>query len=94
MKASRLNANRDDPRFPAIAVAGEPIGIAVSRRARLLGASALAGGALRGLAIAAGMVTAFGAAPALAQCFSDAGGTLSGSCAAAAATGASPPRSA
>jgi len=41
-----------------------------------MGASAIAGGALRGLAIvagAAGMATAFGAAPASAQCFS---GTL------------------
>jgi hypothetical protein len=42
---------------------------AAARRAGLLATSALAGGALRGVA-AAGLVAAFGAAPALAQCFS------------------------
>src|SRR5262245_15834770 len=56
-------------------------------RARLLGASAIAGGALRSLA-AVGMVTGFGAAPALAQCFSGAAGNLlTASCEHAAATG-------
>src|SRR5262249_56825035 len=51
-----------------IAVAREAISsIPVSRRTRLMGASAIAGGALRSLAIAAGVVTVFGAAPAFAQ---------------------------
>ena len=44
--------------------------------AGIMGASAIAGGALRGLAIAAGIVTVFGATPAAAQCFSGTGGTL------------------
>src|SRR5262245_3618814 len=42
-------------------------------RAGLLGTSALSGTGLRGLAVAAGVVTAFGASPALAQCFSGLG---------------------
>ena len=51
-----------------------------------MGESALTGGALRGLAIAAGMVTVFGGAPAFAQCLSTAAG-FNGGCAAATATG-------
>jgi hypothetical protein len=62
VKAGKLNANQSTPRVRDIAVAGEATDIPVSRRARLMGASALAGGAWRGLAIAAGMVTVFGAA--------------------------------
>src|SRR5256884_7909644 len=53
---------------------------------RLMGASAIAGGPLRGLAAAAGMVTVFGGTPALAQCASTNTG-FTGTCAAAAATG-------
>src|SRR5262245_57613575 len=59
-----------------------------SSRARLMGASALAGGALRGLAVAAGMVTVFGSAPASAQCFSGlVGNLLTANCDITAATG-------
>jgi hypothetical protein len=59
-----------------VAAACKPIEMAGGRRARLLVASALAGGALRGLAIAAGMVTVFGAAPAFAACTSGATGNI------------------
>src|SRR5258708_13007267 len=45
-------------------------------RAGLLGTSALSGAGLRGLAVAAGLATASGASPALAQCFSGVGGNL------------------
>jgi hypothetical protein len=89
MKTGKRDANRNGSRGDDVAAPHESICIPLSRRARLMGASALAGGALRGLAVAAGMVTVFGGAPAFAQCSSNAGGTLSGSCAAAAATGAS-----
>ena len=71
MKTGKLKANPRTARVYDIAVGCE-ISIPVSRRARLMGASAIAGGALRGLAVAAGMVTVFGASPALAQCFSGA----------------------
>src|SRR5262249_1441778 len=60
-----------------MAVAREAISsIPVSRRARLMGASAIPGGALRGLAIVSGMGTVVGASPALAQGFSGAAGVL------------------
>src|SRR5262245_51537429 len=76
MGRGKLEANPG----PDIAVACQAIENAGSQRARLMGASALAGGALRGLAVAAGMVAAFGGAPARAQCFVNAVGTLSGPC--------------
>ena len=57
MKTRRIKATL---RVHDIAVAGASTGISISLRARLMGASAIAGGALRGLAIAAGMVTVFG----------------------------------
>src|SRR5262249_29532111 len=66
MKNTRTNANLHGQGVDQVADRGKPIDIAGSRRARLMGASALAGGALRGLAIAAGMATVFGAAPAFA----------------------------
>src|SRR5262249_45258852 len=78
-----------------IAVAREAISsIPLSpRRPRLMGASAIAGGALRSLAIAAGVVTVFGAAPAFAQVGCQSAATdLSagaGGCLATAATGGS-----
>src|SRR6266508_6791467 len=78
MKTDRRNATQTGSPVYDIAVGCEAISIPVSRRARLLGASALAGGALRGLAIAAGMVTALGATPALAQCFSGTPGVIDG----------------
>jgi YadA head domain repeat (2 copies) len=89
VRTRTVKAVHNRSRIHDIAVANEPIGIPISRRARLMGASALAGGALRSLAVAAGMAAVFGAAPAMAQCSSNAGGTLSGAgaCAAAAATG-------
>src|SRR6185369_4857192 len=46
------------------------------RRTRLLASSVLTGGTLRDLAVAAGMMTALGISPALAQCFSGAGSNL------------------
>src|SRR5262245_54191680 len=55
-------------------------------RAALLGSSALAGGTLRGLALATGMVVAFGASPAFAQCYSTMTG-LAGDCTAVVPTG-------
>ena len=64
---TRINPNLRGPQASDVAVGGKPIKVAGNRRARLMGASALAGGALRGLAIAAGMVTIFGAATARAQ---------------------------
>src|SRR5437899_3043566 len=45
-------------------------------RAGLLATSALSAAGLRGVAVAAGMVTVFGAAPALAQCLSGTVGNL------------------
>src|SRR5437588_9079455 len=58
-------------------------------RAGLLASSALAGGTLRGLALATGVVAAVGVSPALAQCFSGTGGVLNtAACEHAAATGA------
>jgi hypothetical protein len=62
VKKGKLKGNPSRPFVRDIAVACEATDIPVSRRARLMGASALAGGAWRGLAIAAGMVTVFGAA--------------------------------
>jgi hypothetical protein len=44
----------------------------LNRRARLLASSMLCGGTLRGLAAAAGMMTALGVSPAFAQCYSTA----------------------
>jgi hypothetical protein len=64
---TRINANLRGPQASDVAVGSKPIKIAGNRRARRMGASALASGALHGLAIAAGMVTIFGAAPARAQ---------------------------
>jgi hypothetical protein len=87
MTAGTSNANRRCAHLHHGAAAGESIDMPLSRRARLLGASALAGGALRSLAIAAGMVTVFGAAPAFAQCRSTDTG-FTGTCAATAAIGA------
>jgi hypothetical protein len=88
VKTGKPNANQSTPRVRDIAVACEATDIPVSRRARLMGASALAGGALRGLAVAAGMVTVFGGAPAFAGCQSSATDLSAGtSCAATASTG-------
>src|SRR3954468_8100609 len=57
-------------------------------RALLLASSMLTGGTLRSLAAAAGMMTALGVSPALAQCFSGAGAVLdTAACEHAAATG-------
>ena len=87
VRTRTVKAVHNRSRIHDIALANEPIGIPISRRARLMGASAIAGGTLRGLAVAAGMVTVFGGAPALAQCASTNTG-FTGTCAAAAATGA------
>src|SRR5260370_33768432 len=78
-RTSHASQNRSCVRD--LAVADEPVGIPISRRAGLMGASALAGGGLRGLAIAAGMVAVFGGAPAFAACCSTNTGTP-GTCAA------------
>src|SRR5436309_5435862 len=86
VRTRTVKAVHNRSRIHDIALANEPIGIPISRRARLMGASAIAGGTLRGLAVAAGMVTVFGGAPALAQCASTNTG-FTGTCAAAAATG-------
>src|SRR5947207_5480240 len=56
-------------------------------RARLLAGTVLTGGTLRSLAAAAGMMTVLGVSPALAQCFSGAGGVLNTAACDAAATG-------
>ena len=89
MTAARCKAHRRGSHVDHVAVVDEAVSTPLSRRARLMGATALAGGALRGLAIAAGIVTLFGGAPALAQCFSGTGGTLlSAACNVTAATGA------
>src|SRR5690349_11629067 len=54
----------------------------------LLASTMLNGGTLRSLAVAAGMMTAFGVSPALAQCFSGTGGVLdTAACEHTAATG-------
>ena len=59
------------------------------RRARLVASSILCGGTLRGLAVAAGMMTVAGISPAFAQCFSGIGGNIAGAgCTVTAATGA------
>jgi trimeric autotransporter adhesin len=88
VETGKLNANQSTPRVHDIAVAREAICIPLSRRARLMGASAIAGGALRSLAVAAGMVTVFGGAPAFAGCQSSATDLSAGtSCAATASTG-------
>jgi hypothetical protein len=88
MKTRRVNANRDDPRVHDIAVTGESPRIPISRRTRLMGASAVAGGALRGLAVGTGMMMAVGGTPAFAQvpalpCFSGLPGALVTTCQAA-----------
>src|SRR5262249_55667001 len=88
MKTTRINANSHGPQADHVAVTCKPIDIAGSRRARLMGASAIAGGALRGFAIAAGMVTVFGTSPVLAQCQST-DTNFSGTCAATASGPAS-----
>jgi hypothetical protein len=83
--------------FVSDQTAGGGTSILLSRRARFMGASAIAGGVLRSLAVAAGMVTVFGSSPASAQCFSGAvpPGTLLGlECQITAAPAAAPPRSA
>ena len=76
MKTGKLEAEPHGSQVHDIAIADEAINTPVSRRARLMGASALAGGTLLGLAIAAGVATVFGASPAAAQCFSGTGGNL------------------
>src|SRR5260221_6541296 len=53
MKTAASRGSQNRPRVRDLALAGESIDMPLSRRARLLGASALAGGALRSLAIAA-----------------------------------------
>src|SRR5260370_16643368 len=53
MKTAASRGSQTRPRVRDLALAGESIDMPLSRRARLLGASALAGGALRSLAIAA-----------------------------------------
>ena len=68
MRTRTSHASQNRARVRDLAVADEPVGVPISRRAGLMGASALARGALRSLAVAAGMATVFGAAPAAAQC--------------------------
>jgi trimeric autotransporter adhesin len=88
MRMGKLDAEPEGSRVDEVAIAGESISISGSQRARLMGASALAGGALRGLSIAAGMATAFGATPAAAQCASGATGNITtAACDVTAATG-------
>src|SRR5262245_16656517 len=87
MTAARRKAHRRDSHVDHVAVVDEAVSTTLSRRARLMGASALAGGALHGLAIAAGIVTVFGASPAFAQCYSTMTG-LAGDCTAVVPTGA------
>jgi hypothetical protein len=70
MKTTRINATSLGPYVNHVAAAHKPIEIAGNRRARLMGASAIASGGLRSLAAAAGMMTALGASPVLAQCLS------------------------
>ena len=70
MQARKRKADPRGSQIDSIEIAGETIGIPLSRRARLMGASALASGAMRGLAAAAGLAAVFGASPALAQCAS------------------------
>jgi hypothetical protein len=67
MRIGALNARPDGSRVRELAIADQATGISGSRRARLMSASALAGGTLRCLAVAAGMVTIFGT-PAAASC--------------------------
>jgi autotransporter adhesin len=67
MKTRRINAHPLGLHVDHVSVACKPIEIAGGPRVRLLGVSALAGGALRSLAIAAGVVTIFDGAPAFAQ---------------------------
>src|SRR5262249_56016523 len=63
------SSKANNPRRHDSGLAAPPfIDVSVGRRARLRGASALAGGALRGLAAAAGMAATLGAAPAFAGC--------------------------
>src|SRR5262245_22869620 len=89
MTAARWKAHRRGSHVDHVAVVDEAVSTPLSRCARLMGAIALAGGALRGLAIAAGIVTVFGASPAVAGCQSSATDLSAGtSCAATASTGA------
>jgi hypothetical protein len=53
VRTRTVKAVHNRSRIHDIAVVNEPIGIPISRRARLMGASAIAGGTLRGLAVAA-----------------------------------------
>src|SRR5260370_9313452 len=52
MKTAASRGSQNRPRVRDLALAGESIDMPLSRRARLLGASALAGGAFPSLAIA------------------------------------------
>jgi hypothetical protein len=85
MVTGRVDAGRAGWGAGPIAAGDDTCAVRVNRRARLMGASAMAGGALS-LAIAAGVVTVFGGAPAAAQCASTNTG-FTGSCTAT-ATGA------
>src|SRR5262245_32067206 len=96
MKTGKFGAGPAGPHPRNIAIGHESISTPTSRRGRLMAGSALAGGALRYLAVAAGMATVLGASPALAQfgCQSAANDlSAGGNCTATAATGANPPRS-
>ena len=77
MKTGKLNGQPEGSDVRIVAVADGVIGCPGNRRARLMSASALAGGTLRYLAVAAGMVTVFGT-PAAGQipCVSNILGTL------------------
>src|SRR5262245_36820522 len=65
MRTKKLPTKSNGSQVHKVAITGEAISIPLSRRARLMGTSAIAGRAWRGFAIAAGMVTVFGAAPML-----------------------------
>jgi len=58
MKTAASRGSQNRPRVRDLALVGESIAMPLSRRARLLGVSALAGGTLRSLAIAAAGLTA------------------------------------
>ena len=78
----RVDAARAGWGAGPIAAGDDTIAIRMSRRAHLMGASAMAG-ALRSMAIAAGMLTVFGGAPAAADCASTGAG-FTGTCTATA----------
>src|SRR5262245_56218877 len=87
MRTGKLNVKADKPRLHDRGLAPPPlINVSISRRARLLGASALASGALRGMAIAAGIVTVFGGSPTSAACLSTNSG-FAGTCIGSASLG-------